>query len=275
MRNEEENGDEDLDVLDDRDMDNNAVDGPTVLAHVELCRTVHKYTIVLLGFDLYFFVTDRQLPIADLAMEINQPRLIEHVRRFLYDQLYPDSDLPSSDISLNASPTFLGKVSIFLSAIATYYAPSDPCGFGGMHHEYIWATSSWQQGPAHYDCVLVNSCPELEGMHGLDVIRVLLLFSFPFNGMTYPCAFVCWFSIIDEEHDEDTGMWMVQPAVTEDGLPEGSIIHLDCIFRAAHVLPIYGDTQIRDNVLHRNLLDAFVGFYVNKYADHHAFEIVY
>ena len=91
-----------LDDEADKDMDNNAVDGPTVLAHVELCRTVHKYTIALLGFNLYFFVTDRQLPIADLAMEINQPRLIEHVRQFLYDQLYPDSNLPSSDISLNA-----------------------------------------------------------------------------------------------------------------------------------------------------------------------------
>ena len=137
--NEEENGDEDLDVLDDeanKDMDNNAVDGPTVLAHVELCRTVCKYTIALLGFDLYFFVTDRQLPITDLAMEINQPCLIEHVRRFLYDQLYSDSDLPSSDISLNACPTFLGKVSIFLSAIATYYAPSNSCGIGGMHCKY-------------------------------------------------------------------------------------------------------------------------------------------
>jgi hypothetical protein len=47
VRNEE-NGHDDPDVLDneaDKDMDNNAVDGPTVLAHVELCRTVCKYTI--------------------------------------------------------------------------------------------------------------------------------------------------------------------------------------------------------------------------------------
>ena len=94
----------------------------------------------------------------------------------------------------------------------------------------------------------MNSRPELEGMHGLDIVRVLLLFPFLFNGMTYPCAFVCWFSIIDEERDEDSGMWMVQPAVTEDRLPEVSIIHLDCIFRVAHLLPIYGDTQIPDNV---------------------------
>ena len=117
-------------------MDNDAVDGPTVLAHVELARTVHKYIASAPELRLKNFA-DRQLPIADLATEINQPHLVEHVRRFLYDQLYPDSNLPSSNLSLNACPTFLGKVSIFLSAVATYYAPSDPCGLGGMHREHI------------------------------------------------------------------------------------------------------------------------------------------
>jgi hypothetical protein len=144
-----------------------------------------------------------------------------------------------------------------------------------MHREHIRATSSWRRGPARYDCAFVDSHPELEGMRGLDVVRVLLLFSFPFKGITYPCAFVRWFSIIGEDCDEDTGMWMVQPAVTEDGLPDVSVIHLDCVFRAAHLLPIYGETQIPDNVSHHNSLDAFVAFYVNKYADHHAFEIAY
>ena len=70
-------------------------------------------------------------------------------------------------------------------------------------------------------------------------------------------------------------MWMVQPAVTEDGLPDVSVIPLDCVIRAAHLLPIYGDTPIPDNVSHHNSLDAFVAFYVNKYADHHAFEIAF
>ena len=81
-----------------------------------------------------------------------------------------------------------------------------------------------------YNCVFVNSHPELEGMCGMDVVCILLLFSFSFKGITYPCAFIRWFSIIDEERDEDTGMWMVQPAVTEDGLSDVSVmvIHLDC-----------------------------------------------
>ena len=121
----------------DKDMDNNAVDGPTVLAHVELARSVCKYIASSARLCLKVFVADRQLSIADLATEINQPDLIEHVRRFLYDQPYPDSNLPSSNISLNVCPTFMGKVSIFLSAVATYYAPGNSCGIGGMHHEHI------------------------------------------------------------------------------------------------------------------------------------------
>ena len=52
-------------------------------------------------------------------------------------------------------------------------------------------------------------------MRGLSVVRILLFFSFVFNDKTYPCALVCWFSPIGEEHDEDTGMWMVQPEVED------------------------------------------------------------
>ena len=74
-----------------------------------------------------------------------------------------------------------------------------------MHREHIRATPSWRRGPPRYDCVFVNSHPDLEGMHGLDVVRVVLFFSFPYKGITYPCAFVRWFSIIGEERDEETG----------------------------------------------------------------------
>ena len=132
-----------------------------------------------------------------------------------------------------------------------------------MHHEHIRATCSWWWGSACYDCVFVESHPELESMRGLDVC--VLLFLFPFGSITYPCAFICWFSIIGEEHGPDTGMWMVQPAVTEDGLPDVSVIHLDCIFHAAHLLPIYGDSQIPNDVSCYNSLDTFVAFYINKY----------
>ena len=71
------------DVLDDeadKDMDNNAVYGPTVLAHVELAISVCKYIASSARLCLKVFVADCQLSIADLATEINQPDLTEHVR---------------------------------------------------------------------------------------------------------------------------------------------------------------------------------------------------
>ena len=94
-------------------MDNNAVDGPTVLAHVELARMVHKYIASTPELRLKNFA-DHQLPIADLATEINQPHLVEHVRQFLYDQLYPDSNLPLSNVSLNVCPQEGGRYPSYL-----------------------------------------------------------------------------------------------------------------------------------------------------------------
>jgi len=110
-------------------------------------------------------------------------------------------------------------------------------------------------------------------MHGLDVVRVLCLFSLTAQGVVYPCALVQWFSHLDEGCDEDTGMWMVQPETASDGTPVISIIHLDCILHAAHLIPIYGSATVPPTVSFHNSLDAFSAFYVNKYADYHAFEI--
>jgi hypothetical protein len=164
-------------------------------------------------------------------------------------------------------------ISIFYSAMATYYAPSDPSGVGSMRSEHIRSTSSWRRGRARYDCAFVNSRPDVEGMRGLDVVQILQFFSFTFRDKMYPCALVRWFSPLDEERDEDTGMWMVQPEVTPDGAPVISVIHLDCILRAAHLLPIYGNTPVPVTMTFHDSLDAFPAYYVNKYADHHAFEI--
>lgn len=172
-----------------------------------------------------------------------------------------------------ACPVLTGKISVFSSASATFYAPSDPSGITGMRREHIRAVPSWRRGPGRYDCVFINTHPELEGMRGLDVARVLLLFSFVFNNKIYPCALVHWFSLIHKERDEDTGMWMVRPDMAGDDSPAISVIHLDCIFRAAHLFPIFGQESIPRTILSHNSLDAFISFYVNKYIDHHAFEI--
>ncbi|KAI0245225.1 hypothetical protein BJV78DRAFT_1277481 [Lactifluus subvellereus] len=236
-------------------IDDGHVDSSTVLTHVELARTVQ-----------------RRLRPSDLAAEINLPTFPQLIRRFLYDQLYPESHLTSSDVSLSACPTFTGTISLFPSATATFYAPSDPSGVGGMHREHIRATSAWRQGPARYDCVFVNTRPHLNGMRALDVGHVWCFFSFEYHNTTYPCAVVHRYSLIGEECDEDTGMWMVKPEMAYDGSPVVSIIHLDTIFRAAHLLPSFGCARLPRAITCHNSLDGFTAYYVNKFIDHHAFE---
>jgi hypothetical protein len=112
-------------------------------------------------------------------------------------------------------------------------------------------------------------------MRGLEVARVRLFFSFMFREEVYPCALVHWFGRIGDEPDEDTGMWMVQPELDITGRPLLSVIHLDCIFRAAHLIGICGQASIPRNLLFHDSLDAFKSFYANKFADHHAFAIAF
>ncbi|KAH7922067.1 hypothetical protein BV22DRAFT_1018031 [Leucogyrophana mollusca] len=141
-----------------------------------------------------------------------------------------------------------------------------------MHCEHIRAAPSWRNGPGRYDCVFVNT-NNAEGINGMDIVRVQCFFSFSFRGIYYTCALAHWFIPISNEPDRDTGMWMVRPLFHDDGSRDISIIHTDSIFRAAHLLPLFGQDFIPSDINHHNSLDAYRGFYVNKYADHHAFEI--
>jgi hypothetical protein len=142
-----------------------------------------------------------------------------------------------------------------------------------MRKEVIQAAPSWFNGMPRYNCVFVNSNNELNGMRGMEVARTLCFFSFRYLGVTYSCAVVQWFSHISEEPDEDTGMWMVTPDFHPSGTPVLAIIHIDCIFRAAHLLPIFGNTFVSEDITHMNSLDCFKGFYVNRFVDYHAFDI--
>ena len=112
-------------------------------------------------------------------------------------------------------------------------------------------------------------------MRGLDVARVRAFFSFVLWGITYPCALVHWFSQVGDEADEDTGMWVVEPDLDETGSPLVAIIHLDTVLRAAHLMGVCGEAFIPKTITSANSLDAFYSFYVNKFIDHHTFEIVF
>lgn len=200
--------------------------------------------------------------------------LLSEPSRFVYEQLHPNVDdistVPSSELpSLQDC-----RVRIFRSAVATFFAPSDPCGTGGMHHERIRATPLWRGEYPRYDCVYVATGPEC-GMRGMHVARIRLLFSFVYQQKTYRCAFVEWFILSDDEKDPETGMWIVEPEVDNLGHSIRSVIHIDTIICSAHLIPVYGNITLPSIFHFSDSLDAFPAYYVNKYADHHAFEIVF
>jgi hypothetical protein len=169
---------------------------------------------------------------------------------------------------------------VYTSAISTFRAPSDLSGIGGMRRERIRATPTWKKGSAasapasaRYDCVFVNTDPAANGFLGLDVARVRLFFSFEFCHVTYPCALIQWMSRLGSEPDEDTGMWMVEPDFNASGSPIMAVIHLDCILRAAHLIGVCNSDFVPKDLTCDQSLDAFLAFYVNRFVDHHAFEI--
>ena len=112
-------------------------------------------------------------------------------------------------------------------------------------------------------------------MEGLLVARVYLFFRFPYGGINYPCALIRWYSMSDEP-EPDTGLWVVQPESTHQGMCHTGIIHIDSIVRGAHFLPKFPlDLPVYREINYMNALDVYTSFYVNKFIDHHAFEIAF
>jgi hypothetical protein len=216
--------------------------------------------------------------IESLGIRIGFRNLAALTRRFLYDQLNKDGGLSGSNVHLSECPEIRGSVFVFHSAIATFYAPSDISGIGGMLRERIRATPSWKKGDRNaprYDCILVDVDPPLSPMHGLLVGRVRLFFSFHHRGIDYPCALLEWFEVVGDKPDLDTGMWLVKPEVDPNGSRSTSVIHLDSIIRGVHLLPVFNGVFVPRSLHYSMTLDIFRAFYVNKYIDHHAFETLY
>ncbi|KAI5986658.1 hypothetical protein EDD15DRAFT_2174768, partial [Pisolithus albus] len=207
-----------------------------------------------------------------LAIELGIPALSTLIAQFLYEQLNCESTpLPAGASHL---PVFTGPLKVFHSATATFVSPSDLSGIGGMRRETIRAIPVWHQGPARYDTIFVSTDDTFNGMLSMEIARVLCFFSFIYtNGRTYSCALIHWFDRIADEPDELTGMWMVRPSFMGNGSKNLSVIHLDSIVRSAHLLPIFGREQVPRAVNFHNSLDIYRGFYVNRFADYHAFEL--
>ena len=256
------------------------VPGVTSLGDVKLARRPGKQSwVVLLCKMTISFHAARGYPktLTVLANHIGEPKLWEFVQRFLYDQLYPDADICGMDVPIEACPKPPPslRVKVFHSARATYFAPSDLSGIGGMHCERIRATPSWKNGSSRYDCVFIDKEPEGDGFPGLHVARVKLFLSFSIDGITYPCALVEWFSKYGSFPCEDTGLWRVVPDRDARGRRMASLVHIDTILRGAHLIGVSGPHLLPRTFTCDDSLDVFRLFYVNKYIDHHAHEIAW
>jgi hypothetical protein len=112
-------------------------------------------------------------------------------------------------------------------------------------------------------------------MQGLEVARVHAFVSFSYRGDEYPCAVIRWFDKICDTADKDTGMWIVHPGCDANDAPKHAVIHVNTIYHAAHLIPVYGREFLPWGLKYYDLYDAFQAYYVNKYADHHAFKIAF
>ena len=133
---------------------------------------------------------------------------------------HPDSaTTPDSPSDL---PQFDGRIRVHHSAQATFFAPSDLCGAGGMHQERIRSTPSWHGHPRR-DTVFVVLDDSLPGMEGMVVARVHLFISFCYRCVNYSCALVNWFVRDDDEREHDTRLWTVS-LEEHEGQPTFDII---------------------------------------------------
>ncbi|KAH9948897.1 hypothetical protein B0H21DRAFT_844257 [Amylocystis lapponica] len=212
---------------------------------------------------------------AILSDELSQPNLEELIRQFLYDQIFATNDTSSGDIHISECPVFSGRLSVYRSASATFYAPSELSGNGRMHREIIRSNPTWRNEYERFDTVLVDVDSALPGMRGMAVVRIMSLLTLTHETVRYPCALVEWFVGDGELPDPVTGMYVVKPEF-EDGQRVMSFIHLDCIVRAVHLIGVYRDTPAIPVDFHFSYsLDAFNMFYVNQYTDYHSHECIF
>ncbi|PBK82674.1 hypothetical protein ARMGADRAFT_1140721 [Armillaria gallica] len=213
--------------------DGRPVESPDILAEVKLAQ-------------IPVLASKAPHNIIFLAQCLNLPCLPE--------LLSTNLEVALEDVDLNQCPQYHGKITVYPSAVSTYYSPSDLLGIGGLHHERICAMTSWRKGSACYDCVF---CEADEKGKGFCVLHV-----------------AC-FSPIGDVPCPDTGMWVVHPDIDAAGEWIMSVIHLDCIVHAVHLIGVSGEEFIPKGLKHSDSLDVFPSFFVNKYADYHAHEIAF
>jgi hypothetical protein len=204
-----------------------------------------------------------KVTLSTFAASLRDPGIVDLFHHFLCGQ-----GLVNKFVRHRIDP----KLSVVNCATSIFFAPSDRNGTTG-HKELMRATPSWRNNSPRYDTVFVRT-GLAPGPHGLSVAQLRILFSFMINDTRHEVALVEWFSYIGNSPDEDTGMWVVERDKQDGGSPFMDFICIDAILRSCHLLPIYGREMISGNITYATSLDVFQAYYVNKFADHHSFELL-
>ena len=202
--------------------------------------------------------------ISELAVNLKEPGIVPLFLRFLYKEfIITQRQMDRTD----------PKVSVVTTATSMYFVPSDCSGTTGYTKELIHAMTSYRKKFPHYDTIFVRT-GLTPGPHGLSVAQLHVLFSFTIKGVHCEVALVEWFSYVGNSPDEDIGMWVVQREKWQDGSPLMDFIFIDTILQSYHLLSMYGEVTIPSDVTYVTSLTNFKIFYVNKFADHHSFELL-
>ena len=109
----------------------------------------------------------------------------------------------------------------------------------------------------------------------MTVGQVMGFMGIPYDGMWHPCALIDWFEKVSEVPSDVTGMYEIQPKLDELGQQVTSIVHIDAIFRAVNLSPVFRSTVMPLEFHYSYTLDAFDSFYVNKYGDYHSHHCIF
>ena len=197
------------------------------------------------------------------------------IRQHVYDATRNDAALNSGQVPTSLLPVISDAIYIHQSATVTYLSPTDLCKTQGVRHEIIRSVPDWRQSGPRRDTVLLNMDPDQPGMRGMDVASVQLFFSFKHLETVHQCALVHWFLKSNGPHDA-VDMWVVNPDFRgRHRKPFLGVVPLDTIIRACHLIPCYRDSLVPHGHSHMKSLTTFESFYVNRFVDLHAFEIIF
>lgn len=123
-------------VQNDNDDDGGPVEGQGIIGETVLVKKASKLLSIIFNLSLnYFIVHGLSKCLGQLIHTLNLPQLPTLISRFLYQQKNPDLDIPVKEVPIEDCPIYHGKIEVYPSVIATYFAPSNISGVNGMFHE--------------------------------------------------------------------------------------------------------------------------------------------